>query len=489
MLIVTKKLRAICCTFILLGLEAGSISCAAGTNVVPQYSWSACLNNYVRSMPKKIATVWVAQGIIEGIDYMFRSLGLSNDSMLENIGSSSSTVGKRPQYLRTHVPRAESTVPQLIRDRIEHIRQGNYAWPMTKGILLCGPAGMGKSQLAYYIAQTANIPIMYEAAAGLQGTHCHSGVMAISNLFRRAYTWQYKEWLKHCCARLVGKQLPVKPPVILLDEIDSILQAGSGDNIAAGDEVPEAERQKTLVCLLWEMQNNPYYGGQHVIKRSERPPATYFEKVYEGTSNIIETLIQKIENKLNIVDKFGRAQRQEKLAESINSLDESAEKVAKAKAYYDIMRSINLVGNSRARMIQRKLWWQWQCVRLWYIIPCLLRWLQDYKTPALVVATTNKRPEELDPRVKEFFDVIQVAELTPEDRRAILEVHLQGKLVANDISLEVLNRYTHGMTGDNLAYVVNNAALIAIERGADVIGQVDMEQALRECRRSKRQRR
>ncbi len=63
-------------------------------------------------------------------------------------------------------------------------------------------------------------------------------------------------------------------------------------------------------------------------------------------------------------------------------------------------------------------------------------------------------------------------------RAAILEVHVRGKQLAPDVDLRALAAKAHGMTGADLAGVINNAALVAARAARKSIEQADFDAAL-----------
>jgi cell division protease FtsH len=63
-------------------------------------------------------------------------------------------------------------------------------------------------------------------------------------------------------------------------------------------------------------------------------------------------------------------------------------------------------------------------------------------------------------------------------RKAILEVHIKGKPLADDVDLSVLARRTPGFTGADLANMLNEAALLAARYNKNLIGMEEMEQAV-----------
>jgi cell division protease FtsH len=64
-----------------------------------------------------------------------------------------------------------------------------------------------------------------------------------------------------------------------------------------------------------------------------------------------------------------------------------------------------------------------------------------------------------------------------EERLPILQVHCKGKRMSNDVDLSVVARGTPGMSGADLANLVNEAALHAVRRGSLDIAMEDFESA------------
>jgi cell division protease FtsH len=98
----------------------------------------------------------------------------------------------------------------------------------------------------------------------------------------------------------------------------------------------------------------------------------------------------------------------------------------------------------------------------------------------VVLAATN-RPDVLDPallRPGRFDRQIMVHAPDHKGRVEILKVHTRNVPLANDVDLEQLASATPGMTGADLANLVNEAALLAARRGQDVVYQRDLGAAL-----------
>jgi cell division protease FtsH len=90
-------------------------------------------------------------------------------------------------------------------------------------------------------------------------------------------------------------------------------------------------------------------------------------------------------------------------------------------------------------------------------------------TEGIVMMAATNRPDILDPALLRpgRFDrqvVVPLPEL--EDRKQILAVHMKHKRMADDVDIDVIARGTPGMSGADLANLVNEAALFAV-RGGD----------------------
>jgi transitional endoplasmic reticulum ATPase len=84
----------------------------------------------------------------------------------------------------------------------------------------------------------------------------------------------------------------------------------------------------------------------------------------------------------------------------------------------------------------------------------------------VVVAATN-RPDIIDPallRPGRFDRLVQVGVPDMDTRREIIGVHLKGKPISRDVSIEELAKKTEGYTGADLAAVVNEGVMIGIRR-------------------------
>ncbi len=103
----------------------------------------------------------------------------------------------------------------------------------------------------------------------------------------------------------------------------------------------------------------------------------------------------------------------------------------------------------------------------------------DTSEGVVMIAATN-RPDILDPallRPGRFDRQIVVPLPDLEERLPILQVHCKGKRMASDVDLNVVARGTPGMSGADLANLVNEAALHAVRRGSLDIAMQDFESA------------
>ena len=97
----------------------------------------------------------------------------------------------------------------------------------------------------------------------------------------------------------------------------------------------------------------------------------------------------------------------------------------------------------------------------------------------ILIAATN-RPDVLDPallRPGRFDRQVVVDAPDLRGREGILRVHLRNKPIAEDVTVTALARGTPGMSGADLANLVNEGALLAARRGHDKIWMADLEEA------------
>ncbi len=101
-------------------------------------------------------------------------------------------------------------------------------------------------------------------------------------------------------------------------------------------------------------------------------------------------------------------------------------------------------------------------------------------TEGVVVIAATNRPDVLDPallRPGRFDRQIVVPLPDLEERLPILEVHSKGKPLDPTVDLMLVARGTPGMSGADLANLVNEAALHAVRRNSATISMEDFETA------------
>ena len=102
-------------------------------------------------------------------------------------------------------------------------------------------------------------------------------------------------------------------------------------------------------------------------------------------------------------------------------------------------------------------------------------------TLGVVVIGATNRPDILDSallRPGRFDRHILLEAPDVAGRLEILQLHLQSRRYAGSLDLEPIARATPGCSGADLANVLNEAALLAVRRGAPAIEQPDLEEAV-----------
>ncbi len=104
----------------------------------------------------------------------------------------------------------------------------------------------------------------------------------------------------------------------------------------------------------------------------------------------------------------------------------------------------------------------------------------DPNAGIIIIAATN-RPDILDPallRPGRFDRRVVVDNPDTKGRRAILDVHVRGKPLGEDVDLGRLAKHTPGFTGADIANLVNEAALLAARHNKKKISMGEMEEAI-----------
>ena len=104
----------------------------------------------------------------------------------------------------------------------------------------------------------------------------------------------------------------------------------------------------------------------------------------------------------------------------------------------------------------------------------------DTNTNVIVVAATN-RPDILDPallRPGRFDRRVVLDAPDVKGRVAILDVHVRGKPLAEEVDLNTIAKETPGFSGAELANLLNEAAILAARRQKKQITQAEVEEAV-----------
>jgi cell division protease FtsH len=104
----------------------------------------------------------------------------------------------------------------------------------------------------------------------------------------------------------------------------------------------------------------------------------------------------------------------------------------------------------------------------------------DSRTGVIILAATN-RPEILDPallRPERFDRQIVIDRPDLAGREAILAIHIRGVKLDESVELRLVARSTPGLSGADLANIVNEAALHAVRGGRERVSQKDFMDAI-----------
>ena len=102
-------------------------------------------------------------------------------------------------------------------------------------------------------------------------------------------------------------------------------------------------------------------------------------------------------------------------------------------------------------------------------------------TSSVILISATNRPDILDPallRPGRFDRQVTVDRPDVAGREKILQVHAEGKPLADDVDFERLAKITPGFTGADLANLMNEAALLAARRHTEQISMAEVEEAM-----------
>lgn len=103
----------------------------------------------------------------------------------------------------------------------------------------------------------------------------------------------------------------------------------------------------------------------------------------------------------------------------------------------------------------------------------------EQNSGVIIIAATN-RPDVLDPallRPGRFDRQVVVDRPDVKGREGIFKVHLKEIPIGDDVDVEVLAKGTPGLSGADIANIVNEAALYAARRESDKVTMYDFENA------------
>ncbi|HCX78254.1 MAG TPA: ATPase [Firmicutes bacterium] len=107
--------------------------------------------------------------------------------------------------------------------------------------------------------------------------------------------------------------------------------------------------------------------------------------------------------------------------------------------------------------------------------------IEDMQDVKLFVLGATNRADLLDDallRPGRFDRIVEIGLPDLDGRLAILKIHCQGKPLGSDVDLEDIAHQTYGFSGAHLANLANEAAIQAMRRGDDCIGQKDFLESI-----------
>ena len=104
----------------------------------------------------------------------------------------------------------------------------------------------------------------------------------------------------------------------------------------------------------------------------------------------------------------------------------------------------------------------------------------DTDTHVIIIAATN-RPDILDPallRPGRFDRRVIIDRPDMNGRKQILQVHLKGKPVSDEVDLGVVAKLTSGFSGADIENLVNEAAILAARRDKKATGMGELQESI-----------
>ena len=106
---------------------------------------------------------------------------------------------------------------------------------------------------------------------------------------------------------------------------------------------------------------------------------------------------------------------------------------------------------------------------------------QAENQPRILIVGATNRSDILDPALMRpgRFDRIVAVELPDKvGRKAILEIHVKGKPLSEDVNLEDIAKDTFGFSGAHLESLVNEAAIMAMREDQETITSMHFKEAI-----------
>jgi len=229
---------------------------------------------------KQAAPLLLANGIVLGVEMLFnrvRAGAFGNTSRALFNQDPGPVPATRGMIAPESVPDVvNNEIITLIRQPERLAAAHAYMW---NGILFSGAAGIGKTELGFYIARETGCDVLYETASGLVSPAQGSGAASVRALFNRVYKKSLLKRIKDTFKAMllrIRRQPPAiqKPVVLVLDEIDAIGQSRQ-NQVAEVDQAREGERARTLEQLLTEIdiinQQKAVLPRVFVVGTSNRP--------------------------------------------------------------------------------------------------------------------------------------------------------------------------------------------------------------------------
>jgi cell division protease FtsH len=179
---------------------------------------------------------------------------------------------------------------------------------LSKGILLVGPPGVGKTMIAKAVANECGIPFFYESGSSFAQIYVGSGPKKVRELFNSAKK--------------------VSPAIVFIDEIDSVGKARtSGKN---------DERINTLNELLTQMDG--FGSSSSVIVMAATNKILFLSlPQYHDRKQILNSLLKKVPNSVDI----------EKIAKStVGFNNASLDTLVNEASLYALKNDKDLIDNS-----------------------------------------------------------------------------------------------------------------------------------------------